>query len=205
MEKYLYNYLLNIYKAYSFSNTVDFSLIIDSYKHYESLLKLWNLRVNLVSKRDVENLWKKHFIPSLKPLELELIPINSRCLDAGSGGGFPGIPLRIMRPDLVIDLCDSNRKKCLFLKEAVKLLGFQNFNVINGRVEELQGGYDIITSRAAGRPQEMIKLLNPLLAADGKLIIWTAANYDISMTSEDIVSYDVINSGKLIVIKKESL
>ena len=159
--------------------------------------------VNLVSNNDVENLWKKHFLPSLKPLELNLIPDNSHCLDAGSGAGFPGMPIKLMRKDISLDLCESNRKKCLFLRELLTKLRVSGVNVIHNRVEELTGGYDVIFTRAAGKPKFMMELLLPLLNPHGKLLIWTAGIYSPRLLGTEVKAADIENGGRLLIIDND--
>lgn len=118
---------------------------IPLFREYISLIKQWNRKTALVQKDSIENIWERHILDSL-----QLIPylpnIEHSILDIGSGGGFPGIVLAIAGYTN-LTLCDSNTRKTVFLSEVVRTLGLK-VTIINDRVENLKGHYDVITSRA---------------------------------------------------------
>lgn len=130
---------------------------------YAAQLIDWNRKINLISRTDIENLWTNHFVHSLSILFLLDIPIGSRILDVGTGGGLPGIPIAIVRPDLKITLLDSINKKTNALTAIVSDLGISNAKVINGRAEEVgkRRGYssefDIVIARAVAPLDDLIK------------------------------------------------
>lgn len=114
---------------------------------YVGLLKKWNKTYNLTALRDESLMISHHLLDSLTLLPY--LEGAQTMLDVGSGGGQPGIPAAVCRPDLQITLLDANTKKTSFLQQAVIELGLDNVRVISGRVEALQGFQaDIITSRA---------------------------------------------------------
>ena len=93
----------------------------------------WNSKINLISRRDQENIWFSHVLHSLTPLFYIGFSDGLRVLDLGTGGGFPGIPLAIARPDLEVVLLDSIRKKTLVVQDLVDRLGLTGVSVWTGR------------------------------------------------------------------------
>lgn len=138
--------------------------------YIENLL-LWNQRINLVSSKDMGRLAQRHLLESLAPLKLIPLREGEKVLDLGSGAGFPGLPLKIMRPDLFLSLAESTRKKVLFLQKVVALLSLSQIEVLWKRGEELEGGqWDLILSRAALRIDELLPLSLSLLRKGGRLL-----------------------------------
>ena len=151
---------------------------IELLEAYQKVLMEWNRRMNLVSRKDVENLRENHLIPSIVPLQLLDIPRESWVLDIGSGGGLPAIPWKIVRPDLEILLVDSIRKKTAFLKHVVNTLGLERIAVENERIENLshrfeyQKKFDIITARAVAAVEKIVQWGRPCLKDRGWFLLW---------------------------------
>jgi 16S rRNA (guanine527-N7)-methyltransferase len=130
--------------------------------YVESLLE-WNRKHNLISRSDVDNVWQRHILHSLLPVLLCTIPRNMEFLDIGTGGGLPGVPIAIARPDLTGTLVDSVRKKVEALSGIVKAVGLSNLNVVNDRVESptfirrFRGSFDIVFARGVAQLPELIK------------------------------------------------
>lgn len=147
-------------------------------RQFSALVKAWNRRMNLVSRADADRLWEYHLLPSIIPLNFIDIIAESWILDIGSGGGFPAMPLKIMRPDLQIVMVDSIRKKTLFLKQAIADLKLQNITVMNERIEilgqnpDLRQRFDIVTARAVDRIDILIKWGRPFLKDAGYFLLW---------------------------------
>ncbi len=133
---------------------------------YLALLKKWNQIHNLTAIRDVGRMVSGHLLDCLS-----VVPYltGTRMLDAGSGAGFPGIPVAVARPDIQVALLDSNQKKAAFLRQAVADLQLKNATVVCERVEAWQAGerFDFIISRAFAEIAEFIALTKHLLAPRG--------------------------------------
>jgi 16S rRNA (guanine527-N7)-methyltransferase len=139
---------------------------------YLALLDKWNRVYNLTAVRDAERMVSHHLLDSLAavPFFQGGRPDAVRVLDVGSGGGLPGIPLAIARPELQVTLIDSIAKKTAFLLQAKAELGLNNLTVVTGRVEDWrpESGFDVITSRAFSDLKEFVALTRHLLKPKGK-------------------------------------
>ncbi len=134
---------------------------------YLALLDKWNRVYNLTAVREPERMVSHHLLDSLAAVPYFTGPA---VLDVGSGGGLPGIPLAIARPDLQVTLIDSIAKKTAFLLQAKAELGLVNLAVATGRVEDFrpQSGFDDITSRAFSDLREFVSLTRHLLKPGGR-------------------------------------
>ena len=133
---------------------------------YTDLLKKWNKTYNLTALRDEAQMVSHHLLDSLTLLPY--LQGAQTMLDVGSGGGQPGIPTAICRPDLNITLLDANTKKTAFLQQAVIELGLANVRVVSGRVEAVQDFQaDIITSRAFAELADFVNWTAHLLQDGG--------------------------------------
>ncbi len=108
----------------------------------------WNAKINVISRKDIENLYTNHVLHSLSIAKLIRFQPGTRILDVGTGGGFPGIPLAILFPDVQFHLVDSIGKKLKVVEAVAEALQLQNVKTTHCRVEELPGTYDFIVSRA---------------------------------------------------------
>ncbi|QMT32537.1 16S rRNA (guanine(527)-N(7))-methyltransferase RsmG [Alysiella filiformis] len=133
---------------------------------YVSLLKKWNSTYNLTALRDERKMISHHLLDSLTLLPY--VANAQTLMDVGSGGGMPGIPTAICRPDLHITLLDANTKKTAFLQQAVIELGLGNVTVASGRVEAMHDKkVDVVTSRAFAELHDFIALTKHLLNENG--------------------------------------
>ncbi len=141
--------------------------------HASELIK-WNRKFNLTSITDPRDIAIKHFLDSIAPAQF--IPEAARLLDMGSGGGFPGIPLKILKPSLSVLLIDGVRKKVNFLKHVLRALGLENIEALQIRAESLQknpgfaNSFDVIISRALSDMPPFVKRALPLLAKQGTIM-----------------------------------
>ena len=142
----------------------------DALLAYVALLYKWNKTYSLTALREQEKAVSHHLLDSLSVLPF--VP-EGNLLDVGSGGGTPGIPLAIVRPDLHVTLLDSNSKKAAFLQQAAIELGLKNISVHAGRVEQYHPsvGFAAIASRAFAELSDFVGLSRHLLAPGG---VWLA-------------------------------
>jgi len=144
---------------------------IEQLQKYIALLLDWNQRINLISPNDEERIAERHILESLAVLSAWPFPENASVLDLGSGGGFPGVPLKIMRPDLAMTFLESRQKKALFLNAAVQALKLSNCRAVNARAEELtKERFSIVIARAVADLKTLWKWSRPLLVSGGALL-----------------------------------
>ncbi len=118
------------------------------FQQLEHLYKDWNLKINVVSRKDIDELYLRHVLHSLAIAKVITFKDGSRIMDVGTGGGFPGIPLAIMFPNCQFHLVDSIAKKLKVVNEVVSGLELDNVKTTHGRVETIADTYDFIVSRA---------------------------------------------------------
>jgi 16S rRNA (guanine527-N7)-methyltransferase len=172
------------------------------------LLKDWNGKINLVSRKDIDNLLPNHILDSLVALPLfrtnneQRTTANQlRLMDLGPGGGFPGIPLKICLPEMAITFVEATQKKAKFIELAIQELGLTDSTVIPKHSRDLLkdpahlGKYDLITARAVSELKELVKDSFPFLAPGGRLLAYKASKAD----EEIAAAQDVIKKlgGKL--------
>lgn len=114
----------------------------------QELYQDWNLKINVVSRKDIEELYLRHVLHSLGIAKIQAFKAGASILDVGTGGGFPGIPLAILFPETKFHLVDSIGKKIKVVKEVSEGLDLKNVTATNARVEDISGKYDFIVSRA---------------------------------------------------------
>jgi 16S rRNA (guanine527-N7)-methyltransferase len=142
------------------------NITVAQQQQLEQLLPLyaeWNEKINVISRKDVENFYERHVLHSLAIAKVIQFKPATRVLDIGTGGGFPGIPLAIMFPEVQFHLADSIGKKILVVQEVAKALGLKNVKASHCRVEQLKGDYDFITARAVASAEELTKWTHSLI------------------------------------------
>ena len=139
----------------------------ERFKHLLELLPLLNRQVNVISRRDIGGLEERHVLHSLAIARLFSFPVGSEVIDAGTGGGFPGIPLAIMFPGARFTLVDSIGKKIRLVRELSASLGLQNVEAVQARVEALSIRADCVVSRAVAPFPELHRWTAPLIRAGG--------------------------------------
>ena len=149
---------------------------IEQFKRYEKELLYWNEKINLISRQDYQNILEKHFLHCLSILKYIEFPKKARCLDIGTGGGFPGLPLKIALPEIYMTLSDSIKKKLKTTEMFAKHTGLRNIECKLGRVEDWAKDkkynqyFDVICSRAVAQTVRLIDWSLPLLKSTGKFI-----------------------------------
>jgi len=121
------------------------------------LYKDWNLKINVVSRKDIEELYLRHVLHSLGIAKIQPFLPETRVLDIGTGGGFPGIPLAILFPESEFHLVDSIGKKIKVVKEVTESLDLQNVRITNDRAEAISDRYDFIVSRAVAQMETFVR------------------------------------------------
>jgi len=117
----------------------------------------WNLKINVVSRKDIEDIYLRHVLHSLGIAKVMEFKPGAQVLDVGTGGGFPGIPLAILFPETQFHLVDSIGKKIKVVDEVVAGLGLTNVKTTNDRVENVSGHYDFIVSRAVAQMETFVR------------------------------------------------
>lgn len=133
------------------------------YTQAVSLYKEWNVRINVISRKDMEHFVLHHLLHSLGIAKIHPFSAGLKVLDVGTGGGFPGIPLAILYPEVSFHLVDSIGKKIRVVQEVATALGLTNVTFQQARVETLEGQYDYIVSRAVTQMADFYKLTKHLL------------------------------------------
>ena len=121
---------------------------ISKFKRLESLYQDWNIKINVVSRKDIDELYLRHVLHSLGIAKVMPFKDGAKILDVGTGGGFPGIPLAILFPNCSFHLVDSIAKKLKVVDEVIEGLELCNVKTTHSRVEDIHGTYDFIVSRA---------------------------------------------------------
>jgi len=116
--------------------------MFDKFSQYRDILLEWNRRINLISRNDEMRIVKRHFLQSIGLLKIVDFPLKARVMDLGTGAGFPGVPLKIVRPDLQTVLVESKQKKGIFLLHLIEQLGLKETEVVWGRIEEMKDRID---------------------------------------------------------------
>lgn len=153
---------------------------IKSFEKYMSLLLEWNEKINLTAITQPEEVKLKHFVDSLTVLKY--INDDDRVIDIGTGAGFPGIPLKIMKENAKITLLDSLNKRINFLNIVIETLNLRNIQAIHGRAEEIARNklyrekYDVVVSRAVANLSTLTEYMLPFVKVGGKCICMKGAN-----------------------------
>lgn len=125
---------------------------------FGELFRDWNSKINLVSRKDIDQLFLKHVLHSLGIAKVMPFADGTQILDIGTGGGFPGLPLAILYPKCHFTLVDSIGKKIMVVNELAAALHLDNVKGIHERAENIKGSYDFVVSRAVTRLNEFVPL-----------------------------------------------
>lgn len=135
----------------------------------ESLYTDWNSKINVISRKDIENLYTHHVLHSLAIAKLIKFKDGSHIMDMGTGGGFPGIPLAILFPECKFTLVDSIGKKVLKVAGGVaEAIGLKNVTCIHCRVEDVKDKFDFVVSRAVMPLPDLVKIIRKNISPDKK-------------------------------------
>lgn len=157
-------------------------IVLDQYQlknieRFHTELEKWNEKVNMISRQDVDNIYERHILHSLSIMKYVKFPPKAKILDVGTGGGFPGIPLKIALPEVFMLLVDSITKKIKVTEMLAKHTGLRNIETLNARVESLQDipkylrSFDFIVARAVAPLVELVSWTEALLKPKGQIIL----------------------------------
>lgn len=150
--------------------------LLDAFLRYRKALLEWNARFNLTAIKDPEEILLKHFLDSLSLLAV-YDPPTARLLDIGSGAGFPGLPLKIVRPAWRVTLLEATGKKTQFLRHVTEILDLAEVDIVHGRAEELarqheyRAAFDIVTARAVSALPALLEYSAPYCRVGGSIVL----------------------------------
>ncbi len=176
---------------------------LSKFEVYYKLLKEWNEKINLTAITDADGVAVKHFVDSLSVLNYCNIPQNAKVLDVGTGAGFPGVVLKIVRPDIQLFLLDSLKKRFLFLDALLSELDL-DADFLQGRAEEygqdidLRESFDLVVSRAVAQLNTLSEYCLPFVKLSGRFIAFKGSGADEEIKSSK-KAFQVLG-GKLIKI-----
>ena len=194
------------------------------FAQYAELLKDWNQRMNLTAITDDDGIAVKHFLDSVLPLYYLDFPPGAALADIGTGAGFPGLPLKIMRPDLEVTLIDSLQKRVRFLETVCGALALEGVRCVHGRAEELgkapqyRENFDMVASRAVANLKVLCEYCLPFIKTGGVFVALKAEAVEEELAEarpmigtlggavEQVAEAVLPESGivrKLVVIRKE--
>jgi len=189
---------------------------------YWENLKLWNSKINLTSIRDDHEIIMKHFLDSVAVLNYFVVQENDLVVDVGSGAGFPGIPIKILRPSLDLTLVESVSKKASFLKFLKTRLELENTKIINLRAEEIvklgqhRKNYDLVLTRYIASISDSIDYCLPLLKPSGNWVAFKSGNVQDEICSaakklksvnakiQSIINNDTLSPNRMYVMIKQN-
>ena len=149
---------------------------MDLFEAYRALIKEWNAKIDITAITEDREIDNKHFIDSLSIFRQIKTPSQARVMDMGSGGGFPGIPMKIYEPGLEMTLVDSLKKRVDFLREVIDRLGLEGIRCIHARAEDLlrdskeRESYDLVVSRAVAPLPTLLEYCLPGVKINGQFI-----------------------------------
>jgi 16S rRNA (guanine527-N7)-methyltransferase len=141
---------------------------LQQFEQLETLYKDWNLKINVVSRKDIDELYLRHVLHSLGIAKVITFVPNAKVLDVGTGGGFPGIPLAILYPETQFHLVDSIAKKIKVVNEVIDGLGLTNVKTSHERVEHIDEQFDFIVSRAVAAMPTFVHWVKGKIAKEQK-------------------------------------
>ncbi len=134
------------------------------FEKLNELYQDWNLKINVVSRKDIDEIYLRHVLHSLGIAKVQAFKPGAQILDVGTGGGFPGIPLAILFPETRFHLVDSIGKKIKVVEEVAAGLNLKNVKITNDRVENISGEYDFIVSRAVAQMETFVRWIKGRIA-----------------------------------------
>ncbi|WP_046757136.1 16S rRNA (guanine(527)-N(7))-methyltransferase RsmG [Kordia jejudonensis] len=141
---------------------------IEQFEQLEALYKEWNAQINVISRKDIDELYLRHVLHGLAIAKVQPFVSGSRILDVGTGGGFPGIPLAILFPEVQFVLVDAIGKKIKVVQAVAESIGLTNVSAHHMRAEKVKGEFDFIISRAVTNMPDFVKWVRKKVAKKQK-------------------------------------
>lgn len=138
----------------------------EQFNALDSLYRDWNAKINVISRKDIDNLYEHHVLHSLAIAKMIRFREGTNVLDFGTGGGFPGIPLAIMFPEANFKLIDGTGKKILVTEKVTEAIGLENVMAAQMRGEDERGKFDFVVSRAVMPLPDLMKIVRKNIAPD---------------------------------------
>jgi 16S rRNA (guanine527-N7)-methyltransferase len=198
-------------KLYDFSKNINVELsatMLDNFDEYAKILVEWNEKVNLTSITEPDEIIIKHFVDSLALLNCYQLEQNSTLIDVGTGAGFPSVPIKIARDDIIITLLDSLNKRLNFLKELCKQLDIEA-KTLHARAEQAgtdlqyREKFDVATARAVASLNLLCELCLPFVKVGGVFIV--LKGFEIEFELEQAKNAIKVMGGKLEKVIKYQL
>lgn len=139
---------------------------LEKFSKLQELYVDWNSKINVISRKDIDELYLRHVLHSLGIAKVQKFHAGSDIMDVGTGGGFPGIPLAIMFPESNFLLVDSIEKKTRVVADVAEKLGLNNVRVLHSRVEKVKENFDFIVSRAVTSMPDFVKWVRKKIKKD---------------------------------------
>ena len=172
--------------------------MISRFQEFCSLLEKWNCKINLTSEKKSHLIFEKHVFDSLQ--YLRWLNSSHKILDIGSGAGFPGVPIKIIHPDLDLVLLESQRKRCNFLREAIRILKLERVQVTEGRAENFSINptyfeqFDRVIFRGFSSLHTCLVVGMPFLKEGGRIILKKSPEEAPDSTDESLINGRIIDS-----------
>lgn len=194
---------------------------LEKFNTYQKELSRWNKKINLISRKsDSPQHIYRHILDSILIFNAIQVPLGARVLDLGSGAGFPGIPIKILRDDIFLTFIESKKKKAFFLENMIKTVKLKNSKIVCARAEDLiessnfLGKYNLVTAKAMGKLMQVIPVIFPFLKTSGLFVAYKgrtskdeikelATRRDFEILDElriEVPEYDLIRN--FLIIKK---
>lgn len=157
---------------------------LKSLERYHNELKYWNTKINLISRKDEENILERHILHSLTLVKYIDFKPKSKIIDVGSGGGLPGIPVKIACPEVDMLMVDSIRKKIKTTEMFAKHTGLRKVSCLCSRVEDLasdisyKNKFDFVISRAVAKTMQIVDWTLPLIKKNASILLLKGGNLD---------------------------
>lgn len=168
---------------------------IHQFSQLQELYNKWNSHINLISRKDIDNLYLKHVLHSLSIAKLISFTDDTKVLDVGTGGGFPGIPLAILFPNVDFLLVDSIGKKIKVVNEVANSIGLKNLKAEHKRAEQVVDQFDFVVSRAVTRMKVFQKWIRKRISTKQKNTFLNGVLYlkggDLTQELKEIKNIDV--------------